>query len=254
MAATGADRRGNVVGVDPHRHTLSATVVDERGGIVATGHYNVSGEGHRALEAWALSLGPVVRWGIEGASGLGRHTSVYLCRQGHDVRDVCPTRTAERAHGRYQGKSDALDSERIARETLAHLDLPVAFKRVGDDSGPDETTELIALWHKERRSLLKTRQHLLNEADALLSDLPDELRGHLPSDQGGAAPPGRTAPVSSRLASGDGAAPASPGSPPWRHPRARPSGSRDHPGAGQADRRHRLDPGSAVRPRHPQRR
>jgi hypothetical protein len=61
----------------------------------------------------------VGRWGIEGASGLGRHTSFYLCRQGHDVRDVCPTRTAERAHGRYQGKSDALDSERIARETLA---------------------------------------------------------------------------------------------------------------------------------------
>jgi len=175
-----AGRWGSVVGVDPHRHTLSATVVDERGGIVATGHYNVSGDGHRALEAWALSFGPVVRWGIEGASGLGRHTSVYLCRQGHDVRDVCPTRTAERAHGRYQGKSDALDSERIARETLAHPDLPLAFKRAGDDTGPDETAELIALWHKERRSLLRTRQHLLNEADALLSDLPDELRGHLP--------------------------------------------------------------------------
>ena len=45
MAATGADRRGNVVGVDPRRHTLSATVVDERGGIVATGHYNVSEKG-----------------------------------------------------------------------------------------------------------------------------------------------------------------------------------------------------------------
>ncbi|MGP8162110.1 MAG: IS110 family transposase [Candidatus Dormibacteria bacterium] len=178
-----ADRRGNVVGVDPHRHTLSATVVDERGGIVATGHYKVSGDGHRGLEAWALSFGPVVRWGIEGASGLGRHTSMYLCRQGHDVRDVNPTRTAERARGRFQGKTDALDSERIARETLAHPELPAAFKRAGEDSGPDETTELLALWHKERRSLLKTRQHLLNEADALLGDLPDELRGRLPQSK-----------------------------------------------------------------------
>ncbi len=176
----GADVRGNVVGVDPHRRTLSATVVDERGGIVAAGHYKVSGDGHRALEAWALSVGPVARWGIEGASGLGRHTSMYLCRQGHDVRDVNPTRTAERARGRFQGKSDVLDSERIARETLAHPELPVAFKRAGDDSGPDETTELIGLWHKERRSLLKTRQHLLNEADALLSELPEELRSALP--------------------------------------------------------------------------
>ena len=82
---------GNVVGVDPHKHTLSATVLDERGGIIGTSHYRVSGDGHRALEAWALSFGAVARWGIEGASGLGRHTSVYLCRQGHDVRDVCPT-------------------------------------------------------------------------------------------------------------------------------------------------------------------
>ena len=125
-----------MVGVDPHRHTLSATVVDERGGIIAAGHYHVSGDGHRALEAWVLSFGPAVRWGIEGASGLGRHTSVYLCRQGHDVRDVCPTRTAERAHGRYQGKSDVLDSERIARETLAHPDLPVASSGLATTPGP----------------------------------------------------------------------------------------------------------------------
>src|SRR5947209_1406606 len=104
--ATQADVRGNVVGVDPHRRTLSASVVDERGGVVAVAHYNVSGDGHGALEAWALSFGPVTRWGIEGASGLGRHTTVFLCRHGHDVRDVCPTRTAARSRGRYQGKTD----------------------------------------------------------------------------------------------------------------------------------------------------
>lgn len=124
-----AQRRGNVVGVDPHRRTLSAAVVDERGGIVAVAHYNVSGEGHRAVEAWALSFGPVVRWGVEGAGGLGRHTAIFLCDRGHDVRDVCPTRTAARARGRYQGMSDVLDCGRIARETLAAADLPRAFKR-----------------------------------------------------------------------------------------------------------------------------
>ncbi len=37
--ALSTDRAGNVVGVDPHKRTLSATVVDERGGIVATAHY-----------------------------------------------------------------------------------------------------------------------------------------------------------------------------------------------------------------------
>jgi hypothetical protein len=57
--AGSTDRAGNVVGVDPHKRTLSATVVDERGGIVATAHYNVSGDGHRALEAWVrISANP----------------------------------------------------------------------------------------------------------------------------------------------------------------------------------------------------
>src|SRR6266540_273681 len=61
----------------------------------------------------------VGRWGGEGAGGLGRHTAMYLVGRGHDVRDVCPTRTAERARRRRQGKTDALDSVRIARETQA---------------------------------------------------------------------------------------------------------------------------------------
>ena len=47
------DHAGNVVGVDPHKRTLTATVADARGGILASAHFRVSGEGHRELEAWA---------------------------------------------------------------------------------------------------------------------------------------------------------------------------------------------------------
>jgi transposase len=167
---------GNVFGADPHRRTLTATVVDRAGGVVATETFRVSGEGHRAMEAWALSLGPVLRWGIEGAAGLGRHTATYLAARGHDVRDVCPNRTHERRRARQQGKTDASDSLRIARETLADPGVPVAFKRAGGDAGPDEVTELMALWHKARRSVVATLQHLLGEADALLVELPEQLR------------------------------------------------------------------------------
>ena len=85
---------GNVVGIDPHKHTLSAAVVDQPGGILGCRHFPVSGDGHRDLEAWVLSLGPVLRWGIEGASAFGRHTAVYLLGRDQDVRDVCPNRTA----------------------------------------------------------------------------------------------------------------------------------------------------------------
>jgi transposase len=155
-------------------------VLDCRGGTLASASFKVSGDGHRKLEAWALGFGPVRRWGIEGASSLGRHTALYLIHQGHDVRDVCPTRTAEQGRKRRQGKSDVLDSVRIARETQADPDLPLAFKRASGDAGPDETSELLSLWHKARRSLLKSRQHVLNECEALLCELPEELRAILP--------------------------------------------------------------------------
>jgi len=177
------DRAGNVVGVDPHKRTLTATVVDPRGGILASEHFRVSGDGHRALEAWAEQFGPIVRWGVEGASGWGRHTAIFLAGRGHDVRDVCPNRTAHHDRARQRGKSDRLDSERVARETLAHPLLPRAFKRAGDDAGPDEQAELLAVWWQARCSLLKRRQHLLSEAEALLGDLPLELIERLPDSQ-----------------------------------------------------------------------
>lgn len=177
------DRAGNVVGVDPHKHTLTATVVDPRGGIVASAHFRVSGGGHRALEAWARQFGQIARWGVEGAAGWGRHTAVFLIGRGYDVRDVCANRTPRSDRARQRGKSDALDSERIAREALAHPLLPRAFKRAGQDAGPGEDQQLLALWHNRRRSINTSRQHLLNEAEQLLCDLPIELRDQLPESR-----------------------------------------------------------------------
>jgi transposase len=174
------DQAGNVVGVDPHKRTLTAVVVDARGGVLGGEHFRVSAQGHRALLAWARSFGPVARWGVENASGWGRHTAIFLADRGHDVRDVCPNRASRVDRARQRGKSDTLDGERIARETLAHPMLPRAFKRAGADQGPDEQTELLMLWHRARRSILTSRQHLINEAETLLAELPLELREQLP--------------------------------------------------------------------------
>jgi hypothetical protein len=88
-----ADHAGNVAGIDPHKRTLTAAVIDARGGIVASEHLRVSGDGHRALEAWAQQFGPTARRGIENATGWGRHTAVFLARLDRDVRDACPNRT-----------------------------------------------------------------------------------------------------------------------------------------------------------------
>jgi transposase len=177
------DHAGNVVGVDPHKRTLSATIIDPRGGIVASEHFRISGEGHRALEAWARQFGQVARWGVENAAGWGRHTAMFLTGRGHDVRDVCANRTPRSDRARQRGKSDTLDAERIAREVLAHRLMPTAFKRAGQDRGPDEQHQLLALWHNRRGSILTSRQHLVNEAEHLLCELPLELREQLPASK-----------------------------------------------------------------------
>ncbi len=57
--------------------------------------------------------------------------------------------------------------------------LPLAFKRAGDDSGPDAVMDRIALSHKARRSLLKSRQHILNEAESVLIALPEDIQERL---------------------------------------------------------------------------
>ncbi len=99
------------------------------------------------------------------------------------MRDVCANRTPRSDRARQRGKSDTLDSERIARETLAHPLLPRAFKRGAQDSGPEESHELLALWHNQRRSILASRQHLLNEAETMLCELPLQLSEQPPDSK-----------------------------------------------------------------------
>ncbi|MCA1702426.1 MAG: hypothetical protein LC808_03815 [Actinobacteria bacterium] len=70
--------------------------------------------------------------------------------------------------------TDRLDAERIATETRSSPAAPVAFKRAGGDRGPDETAELLALWHNTRRSLTKGRVQLLSEVEPLLLARPEE--------------------------------------------------------------------------------
>ena len=176
------DYAGNVVGIDPHKRTVTATIVDLRGGSWPASTSGCRGTGIGRLR-WALAFGLVARWGVEGASSWGRHTAMFLCSRGYDVRDVCANRTPRSDRARQRGKSDVLDSERIARETLAHSLLPTAFKRAGQDQGPDEHHQLLALWHNRRRSILTSRQHLVNEAEHLLCELPLQLRDQLPDSK-----------------------------------------------------------------------
>ena len=130
-----------VIGVDPHKHVFSAVALAERGGGVGRWHGEISQRGTRALLARADAQVAKPVWAIQRSNNRGRQLALALLARGADVRDVCPTRTADRRQKRPgRGKSDAVDAEAIARERQAHSHLPHAFTGA-TTAGPDPLRE-----------------------------------------------------------------------------------------------------------------
>ena len=190
-----------IIGVDPHKRVLSAVALDSRGGLLGSWHGETSSRGLAALRHWAAERAPGANWAIEGSNRLGRPLARALVEAGAEVREVCPSRTAERRRQRPgRGKSDAVDAEAIARELLAHPDLPRAFKTA--TAGPPEPgREELAILVRARRQLVDRHQRLLNEAETLLGELPTRLLERLPS---GAKVAPRLAAASRLHRTGDG--------------------------------------------------
>ena len=175
------DHAGHVVGIDPHKRTLTAVVVDARGGLLAGEHFRVCGDGHRALWAWARSFGQIARWGVENASGWGRHTAIFLAGRDQDVREVCPNRTARADRARQRGKPrHARCRARRARDAraLAAAARVQARRRAARD--PEPQREQLMLWHRQRRSIMHQPPAPAQRGRRRLAELPLELRDQLP--------------------------------------------------------------------------
>ena len=127
-----------VIGVDPHKGSHTAAMVDELGRKTGQKTAAARRDGHRELIAWARDLAPGGRrWAVEDvrhvASGLVRE----LLAAGEEVVLV-PTRmmAAARSGGRERGKSDptgALANARAAlreQEFLAPARLPAQVMEV----------------------------------------------------------------------------------------------------------------------------
>ncbi len=114
-----------VVGIDSHKETVAACVVDELGGELATAIFPNTGAGHDSLLSWARSRGEVSLFGIEGSGGVGYALARRLATLGEGVVEVPPFLTVrERKHLRQRGKSDPADALAIARVVAREADLP----------------------------------------------------------------------------------------------------------------------------------
>jgi transposase len=105
-----------VIGVDVHKHSLTAVAVDELGRPLA----ERSGPVEDELVGWARSLADGrLLWAVEDCRHVTRGLEQLLLGAGERLVRVPPRLTApERRRGRTRGKSDRLDALAVARAAL----------------------------------------------------------------------------------------------------------------------------------------
>ncbi len=158
-----------VIGVDPHKQTHTAAVVDEcSGGLRGERTVKARRDGHEQLLGWARALDRERLWALEDC----RHVSValerFLLASGERVVRVPPKLMAgARRSARQRGKSDAIDALAVARAALRERSLPVARL-----AGPEREIRLLV---DHRDDLVAERTRIQQRLRWHLHELDPEL-------------------------------------------------------------------------------
>jgi hypothetical protein len=158
-----------ILGVDTHRDTHAAVLVDLLGRFVAGKTFPTSRRGVRALIRWAQLLGTVRRARVEGTGSYGAGLTRALLLEDIEVIEV--TRAA-RIGRRHQGKNDTRDAEAAARSVLSGQASAVP-------KGRDGIVESIRMLRNARASAVKARTQAIIHLKNLVVTAPDELREQL---------------------------------------------------------------------------
>ncbi|MEU4704772.1 IS110 family transposase [Nonomuraea dietziae] len=159
-----------VIGVDTHRDTHSACLVNPVGGELSAITITADANGYRQLAQWANdhAPGPRIVWAIEGTRSHGAGLVRALRQAGqHVIESDRPKRITRRVGG----KSDALDARRAAREALGreHSAVPRA-------DGPREAVRMLLV---TRESAIHARTGAVNQLKALVLTAPEQQRQRL---------------------------------------------------------------------------
>jgi transposase len=155
----------HVIGVDTHRDSHAAAVLDPTGGPVAQVEIPSSQQGYEQLLHFAAERASGRRcWALEGTGCYGAGLASFLTGRGEWVAEIDrPKRT-----GRTQAKSDALDAIRAGREALSRDQLACPRQR-----GQREALRLLQL---TRAGAVKVAADARRHLKALLVTAPEPLR------------------------------------------------------------------------------
>lgn len=153
-------------GVDTHRDTHVAAVVDQTGRILDIGSFPTTTTGHRSLRAWMRRHGDVIGVGVEGTGSYGAGLARHLADAQVEVVEVNrPNRQARRR----RGKNDTVDAEAAARAALNGE----ATSRPKARDGIVESIRALRIAFCATRS---TRTRIANQLRDLVLCAPDQLR------------------------------------------------------------------------------
>jgi transposase len=148
-----------VIGVDVHKHSLTAVAVDEAGRMLDEKTVAAADD---ELLAWARELDEARLWALEDCRQLTRWLERQLLAAGEELVRVPPKLMApERRAGRTRGKSDPIDALAVARAALREPGL----SRPRPDEQPFRELKLLVddredLVDERRRAQQRLRWHL----------------------------------------------------------------------------------------------
>ena len=154
-----------IVGVDPHKKSVTIEVVDEHGQVLATGRFETDSNGYRLMVKYVRDQWPHHRWAVEGAQGVGRPLAQRLLAQGESVVDV-PAKLAARVRVFDTGNARKTDA------TDAHAVAMVALRTPGlRELALDEELVALRLLTDRRDELSHLRVQTVNRLQRLLTEL-----------------------------------------------------------------------------------
>jgi transposase len=158
-----------VGGVDTHKDTHTAAVIDTAGRLLGHETFPATGAGYARLLDWLTSFGRLLLVGIEGTGVYGSGLAAHLRGQGVEMVEVDrPDRKARR----WQGKSDPVDAEAAARAALA-------ARATGTPKDRDGAVEALRVLRVARRSAVDQRADVQRRIKALIVTAPEPLRERL---------------------------------------------------------------------------
>jgi transposase len=164
MTTPSASGERVVVGMDPHKRSVTIEVMTADETVLGGGRFATDPAGFKAMID-SVTRWPDRVWAVEGCNGIGRHIALRLLAAGEDVVVVPPKLTARaRVFSTGQGrKTDATDAHSVALVGTRMSGLRPVVR--------DTDLEVLRMLVDRRRSLGEEHTRKVSQLHALLLEL-----------------------------------------------------------------------------------